>query len=342
MTTDPPEHSALTPSSLELADATSELAGFDPELAREALTFADRDRADNTKRVYESQWRTFEGWCAAHSVSALPAAPMTVALYLTERARSGRKVSTLGQALSAIAHKHVRKGFDSPTGSVGVERVWQGIRRTCGAAPRRVAPAVVEDLQKMLDCLPDALIGLRDRALLVVGLTGAFRRAELVALDVEDLAFNTDGVSVTVRRSKTDQFGAGKLVELASDADPATCPAQTLRAWLHAAQLAQGAIFRHVDRHGRVLGRLAPAAVAKIVKRSAAAAGFGAAQYAGHSLRAGFATSAFRAGKSELAIRLQGRWDSRSLEVYLRGDRLRGPHNASAGIWRPTKSTERT
>lgn len=141
--------------------------------------------------------------------------------------------------------------------------------------------------------------GLRDRALLVLGFAGAFRPSELVALDVEDIDW-LPGLVVHIRRSKTDQEGKGASIGLLYGSDPATCPARTLRAWLAAAGIEAGAIFRHVDQHGRLLGaRISGRAAAERVKCHCAAAGLDPARYGGHSLRAGLITSAIKGGAIE-------------------------------------------
>jgi integrase len=178
---------------------------------------------------------------------------------------------------------------------------WRGIRRTFGVAPVRKAPLRAADIRALVATLDTSQLGgIRDRALLVVGFAGAFRRSELVALDVADVAETADDLVVTIRRSKTDQEGEGASIGLPFASDPATCPVRTLRAWLDAAGIESGAIFRHVDRHGRLLGaRISGRAAAERVKRACQAAGLEARRYGGHSLRAGLITSAIEGGATE-------------------------------------------
>jgi integrase len=171
----------------------------------------------------------------------------------------------------------------------------------------------------------------RDRALLLIGFAGAFRRSELVALDVGDVSFRAEGIVLTVRRSKTDQEGAGADVAIASGENPATCPVRALRAWLELRGDA-GALFVSVDRYGRLGGRLGGGDVARIVKRTAQRAGLDAARYSGHSLRAGLATAAARQGRGDRSIMRQGRWASRTMvDRYVRVASLFND-NASDGI----------
>jgi integrase len=146
------------------------------------------------------------------------------------------------------------------------------------------------------------LVGLRDRALLLVGFAGAFRRSELVALDVSDVEVGEDGLTVTLRRSKTDQEGAGRKVGIPRGSTPETCPVRALRAWLETAAITESALFRSVNRHGRVGSRLSDKHVAIAVKEAAAPVGLDVKSFAGHSLRAGLVTSAAIQGRSDRSI----------------------------------------
>jgi len=186
-----------------------------------------------------------------------------------------------------------------------VRDVMQGIRRTLGVAPHPKAAVRVGELQAMLAATPETLLGLRDRALLLVGFASALRRAELVSLNVGDVVNGPDGLTITLRRSKNDQDGAGRVIGVPFGSAPATCPVRALAAWLTAAALTEGPIFRGVSRHGALLGRLSGRGVARVVQRGAAATGLAASAFGGHSLRAGLATAAATAGKSEHAIMKQ-------------------------------------
>jgi integrase len=279
---------------------------------------------------------TAEGGSACFARSrapTLPAAPKTLAIYLAAGARRGLKVATLSQAIAAIASQHEEAGFDGPHGARLVKRVWKGIRRTCGTAPRQVAPTTVEVLRALSAALPDSRIGVRDRALLVVGFGAARRRSELVALDLDDVCFKPNGLIVRVRRSKTDQDGEGNDVGLRAGDNPLTCPVRTLRAWLQAGPITEGALFRNINRHGHLGARLTPAAVDRIIKRAAVVAGIDPTEYAGHSLRAGLATVAGAAGKSDRRIAQQGGWGSREMvDRYVRLATLLDDDNPTANI----------
>jgi integrase len=165
-----------------------------------------------------------------------------------------------------------------------------------------------------------------------VGFAGAFRRSELVALDVSDCAFSTEGLTITLRRSKTDQEGLGRKVGLPYGSKASVCPVRALQAWLDAAGVTEGALFRSVDRHGNVGGELGGRDVARIVKRAAAASGLDAKVFAGHSLRAGLATSAAKAGKGAHAImKTTGHRSVAMVQRYIRDAELFND-NAAAGL----------
>lgn len=303
----------------------------------QAQAFAAAARSPRTRAAYASEWATFAAWCSARHLQSLPTTPTVLALFLSDRASSGIKPSSLGVALAAVAAANRAAGVkpsDLPHRSTAVAEVWSGIRRTLGTAPRRVAPVAVDELRLMCDTLDDSmLIGIRDRAVLLVGFAGALRRSELVALNHADVAFTRAGVVVTLRRSKVDQEAAGTSIGLPYGGDVATCPVRTLRAWLDASDITEGALFRSVNRHGGTGSRLSGRDVARIVQRTAAAAGLDATLYSGHSLRSGLATAAARAGKSDRSIMQQGRWAGRAMvDRYVRDARLLDGKNAASGI----------
>ena len=242
-----------------------------------------------------------------------------MALYLTERAGT-LAPSTLNRRVAAISVRHQDHGLDSPTHHPEVRAVLTGIRRTTGTAPRQVAPASIGDIRRMVAHLPDTTVGGRDKALLLVGFTGALRRSELVALNVGDLKGRDEGLRVRIRRSKTDQEAKGREVALPYGTDRLTCPVTAVREWLDHADITRGPVFRAVDRHGNVAAtRLSDRSVANIVKRSAERAGLDPAQFSGHSLRAGFATTAAANGANERQIANQtGHTSMEVLRGYIR------------------------
>lgn len=227
-------------------------------------------------------------------------------MYLASLAERGRKSSTIERALAGIAWAQRARGCEWSKGHPAITTVMTGIRRRHGTAPTQKAPVIDEALAALVATLDDDLSGLRDRAVLTLGWFGAFRRSELVALTVADVAHVREGLILAVRRSKGDQEGRGaeKGIPFASNA--ALCPVRSLAAWLAASGIAEGPIFRPVDQHGHVgAARLSDRSVALIVQRSAQRAGLDPKTVGGHSLRAGFATTAAKKGKSLDAIMRQ-------------------------------------
>jgi integrase len=278
-------------------------------------------KAENSRRAYRSDWRLFESWCRSHGLACLPAVPETVALYLTALA-ADHKPSSLERKLTSITKAHQAAGFSTPASMehAAVSETMKGIRRTLGTAQPGKEPLLTADILQMLDSLDDGLLGSRDRALLLVGFAGGFRRSEIVSLDIEDITETTDGLVIRVRRSKTDPEAKGTTVALPYGSTAATCPVRSYRAWIAAAAIEAGPAFRSVDRHGRVgSGRLNTGSVARLIKRAAEVAGLDPTNYAGHSLRAGFVTQAFLNGAAEVAIMRQTRHKSLdTLRKYIR------------------------
>jgi integrase len=253
----------------------------------------------------------------------LPAIPETVASYIAECA--GRlKVGSIQRKLNAIAEAHKALGLESPTHSPIVANTMKGIRRTLGTAPIQKAPTLTDDIRAMVDATDTGIIGVRDRALILLGFAGAFRRSELVGLDVADCAFGKDGLTVTLRRSKTDQQGAGRKIGIPYGANPETCPVRIVQSWIEQAGISDGPVFRSINRHGQLQARgLSAIDVARVVKKLVERAGFDSAKYAGHSLRAGHATSAAIAGASERSIMNQtGHRSVQMVRRYIRDGSL--------------------
>lgn len=290
-------------------------------------------KAKNTRRAYRSDWRDFEKWAAQAGVTALPAAPATVGLYLATRAATLRP-ATLARRLVALTLAHRAAGHALDTRAPEIHETMAGIRRTHGTAQRGKAPILTADLRRLVTALPDTPVGRRDRALLLLGFAGAFRRSELVGLDRDDLEFTADGLVVTLRRSKTDQDGQGRMIGVPYGGTPATCPVRALEAWIAAGDIGSGPVFRGArGRSGRIgARRLCDRSVALIVKRAAKRADLDPQRFAGHSLRAGLATSAAQGGASERAIMAQtGHRSTAMVRRYIRQGSL-FEENAAARV----------
>lgn len=285
--------------------------------------FVRASKAESTLRGYKSDWRHFCQWCEGHGLCPLPASPESVASYIAECA--GRlKVGSIQRRLNAIAEAHKAVGLDSPTSAGIIRNTLKGIKRMRGTAAVQKAPALTDDIRAMVSMTDAGLIGLRDRALILLGFAGAFRRSELTGLDIEDCAFGKDGLTITLRRSKTDQEGQGRKIGIPYGSNPETCPVRVLQTWLEQAALTGGSVFRSINRHGQLQpGGLSPADVARIVKKLALRSGLDPAKYAGHSLRAGHATAAAVAGASERSIMQQtGHRSVQMVRRYIREGNL--------------------
>ena len=282
--------------SLVIADPDTLPATLGPEL-EEAAGYARAEKAAATRRAYRSDFALFRSWCETKHISALPAAPETVAAYLAGEANRGTKASTIGRRLAAIRYAHKIVGHEPPTNAEVVKATQRGIRRTAGSASSRKAPATADKIVAMVGKAGDDVKGLRDRALLLLGFAGAFRRSELVALDIADLQFCDGGLRVVIRKSKTDQEGQGATIAIARGS--IACPVEAVRAWIRTGGIVDGPLFRPVTRTGKISARrLSARAVAELVKAYARRAGLKAADFSGHSLRSGFLTSAAARGAS--------------------------------------------
>ena len=304
-------------------------AGLGPDLAS-AINLAQAEKAVSTRKAYGTDFRMFRAWCDERGVSSLPAAAETVAAYLAAGAKTA-KSSTLGRRVAAIRYAHRLAGLPLPTDAEGVKATMRGIRRTLGSAKVRKAPAVSAKMLGMVGAASDNLAGLRDRALLLLGFAGAFRRSELVALDVADVEETEAGLRVTIRRSKTDQEGQGVTIAIARG--DVACPVKALREWLGAAGIEAGPLFRPINKAGRVAEkRLTDRSVANIVKAYAELAGFDASTFSGHSLRSGFLTSAAAKGASIFKMMDVSRHRSvETLRGYVRDAEMFRDH-AGAGL----------
>jgi site-specific recombinase XerD len=263
-----------------------------------AEKFSSAAKAANTLRGYEAGWRAFKAWCESTGCTTLPAHAGAVAAYLGALAAAGAKIKTIEHRAAAIGHFHRTVGFVNPTSDPGVRSTLQGIRRIVGSAPKKKAALTADLLAKAARKIPSDLAGLRDRALILLGFAAALRRSELVGLDVADIARHPKGIVLTLRRSKTDQAGEG-IVKAVPHGHKLKA-VEALDAWLHAAEITSGPVFRGVRGVNKFSWRLSDSQVARIVKKRVAQIGLDPALFAGHSLRSGFITSASDAG-AELA-----------------------------------------
>jgi integrase len=283
-----------------------------PLLLASVSAYVAASMARNTRRAYQSDLRAFMAWGGT-----VPCVPETVVAYLVVHAAQFSPF-TLHRRLVAIGRAHSILGHANPCKSELVRMTLRGIWRMHGRPQRQVQPMLREDVLAMLPHMKGPR-GIRDRALILVGFAGAFRRSELVALQQSDIAFVKEGLTATIRRSKTDQEGIGRKVAIPYARSHA-CPVKALSAWLEHAAIRCGPVFRPVKKGGAI-GRdaLSPQSVALIVKQYASKAGLDIRDYSGHSLRAGLITSAAKAGVSTWKIREQtGHKSDAMLQRYIR------------------------
>ena len=316
-----------------------DLAAEQPLSADEAR-YVQAARAANTLRGYRSDWREFTSWCDQNDHQSLPATAAAIAAYLTTLAGHGAKVGTMSRRLSAIRFAHRLRDLPDPTENARVVAVWEGIRRTHTTRPEQAKPLMPPQLWDALDACPTIktwrdpkrapephLVGLRDRAILLVGFVAALRRSEIVALDVADLAQHPNGLVIQLERSKTNQRGdVDELVVLPRGTVTRRCPVTALQTWLDGAHITDGPLFRAVSKGNRALDRrLVPRVVNDVVHTAVERAGLVEpgtdGGYSAHSLRAGFVTYAHTRGASDRAIAHQTRHRSlHTVGTYIRVD----------------------
>ena len=301
------------------------LAPPEPELDRltsQAAHYIRSAKSDSTLRAYRADWHHFQQWCRQNGFAALPASPETVAFYLGATAATHRP-STLTRRLTSINKVHRAAGYPAPAlmEHLNVGETLKGIRRIHGTRQTAKRPLFTDDLRTIIAALPPGMIGTRDRALLLIGFAGAFRRSELAALRVEDVEETKEGILIRIARSKTDPEGKGREAAIPYGSTRETCPVRACREWLAAARLQTGPLFRRIDRHDHIsLRALHKDSIGSIVKRAVGRAGLDPKAYAGHSLRAGFCTQAYINGARELDIMRQtGHRSLETLRKYIRG-----------------------
>lgn len=268
--------------------------GARPPLEHEiavAVRYVEAAKAPSTLRAYRSDWRIWRRWCAERDLKPLPSDGKAVAVFAAAQAAAGLRPATIHRRLAAIRHHHVEGGYASPTEDVLVARALAGIRRTHGTKPRKKRPLTVAMLRDMVDVMPATPRGRRDKALLLLGFAGAFRRSEVAALEIRQLEWVHEGVKVHLDKSKGNQEGRAEVVPVLCGTD--LCPVTALKDWIAAVRLIEGPIFRKITKGGR-LGFLSvnDRFVAKMVKWYLFRAGYDHEQFSAHSLRSGFLTAA--------------------------------------------------
>ena len=276
-------------------------------LHEETLNNLKSSKAINTIRAYKSDFKDFGAFCIKHSFKTLPTEPKIVALYLTYLSSKDAKMSTLRRRLVSIGMIHKLKGHYLDTKHPVIIENLMGIKRTKGSIQRGKKPILINQLKAIINVINQEKIEeikkIRDKTIILVGFGGGFRRTELISIDHEDIEFVPEGVKITLRRSKTDQFGEGMTKGLPYFVNETYCPASHLKKWIKISNIKNGPIFRRFAKGCSLTShRLTDQSVALLIKRYLELAGIENKNYSGHSLRSGFATASAESGADERSI----------------------------------------
>jgi integrase len=298
------------------------------ELVKLAFDFASNSSSANTRRTYKFGWLSFNNWCRDRGVDPLRSdnKEALVAFYISEKAANGDlKVSSIKCYLGAIRAHYQERNIIVNLQHPVIKKVMKGIRNTLLKRPIQKEPLYVDQVKDMVEAIPiqkdgkSNLIGVRDRAILLLGFAGAFRRSELSSIRLEDLTFTRDGFVVLLKKSKTDQEGEGIEKAIPYGSNPITCPVRAVKDWIEVSKIQSGPLFCPINRHNQLLSKsLTGHAIALIVKRSYLEEDK-AFCVSGHSLRAGFVTTAARKKVPEhLIMKQTGHKCSDTLKRYIR------------------------
>ena len=263
-------------------------------------------KANNTLRAYKSDFKDFSEFCAKHGLNSLPTEPKIVSLYLTHLSKNS-KISTLRRRLVSISMIHKLKGHYLDSKHPIIVENLMGIRRVKGSIQQGKKPILISHLKQVINVINEQkneeIKKLRDKTLILIGFGGGFRRTELVSIDYEDLEFVPEGLKIMIRRSKTDQFGEGMIKGLPYFSNEIYCPIINIKKWLDISKIKSGPIFRRFSK-GSILKdkRLTDQSVVLLMKKYLNLAGIENKNFAGHSLRSGFATVAAESGADERSI----------------------------------------
>ena len=276
-------------------------------LQEETLVNLQNSKATNTVRAYKSDFKDFSLFCVQNGFKNLPSDPKIVSLYLTHLSTKNIKISTIKRRLVSIGVIHKMKGHYLDTKHPLIIENLMGIKRRKGTVQKGKKPLLIRDLKTIIDIINQQKIEdikkLRDKTIILIGFSGGFRRNEIVSLDVDDLEFVYEGVKITVKKSKTDQFGEGFIKALPYFENELYCPVISLKRWLNISKITKGSIFRRFTKGSNLSNnRLTDQTVALLIKEYLKLAGIDSTNYSGHSLRSGFATSAAESGVEERSI----------------------------------------
>jgi site-specific recombinase XerD len=276
-------------------------------LQEETLLNLQSSKANNTIRAYKSDFNDFGLFCVQNGLKSLPSEPKIVSLYLTHLSTRDAKMSTLKRRLVSIGVIHKLKGYYLDTKHPSIIENIMGIKRRKGSVQKSKKPILISNLKAIINAIDeqkkDEIKILRDRTIILIGFSGGFRRNEIVSLDYNDLDFVSEGLKITIKRSKTDQFGEGTIKALPYFDNAQYCPVISLQKWIKISKIQSGPVFRRFTKGSNLSEkRLTDQTVALLIKEYLKLAGIDSKNYSGHSLRSGFATSAAESGVEERSI----------------------------------------
>ena len=262
-------------------------------LELETLKNLRSSKASNTLRAYKADYKDFARFCIKHGFKSMPTDSKIVSLYLTHLSQTS-KFSTLKRRLASISVIHRLSGHYIDVKHPVIKENLMGIKRVKGSYQKAKKPILINELKTIINVIDkdkNEKRRLKDRALILVGFAGGFRRSELVAIDYEDIDFVNEGVKIFIKRSKTDQSGEGMTKGIPYFSNSDYCPVISLKNWIQQSGIKSGKIFDMSDK-----------SVALTIKKYTALAGLDSNKYSGHSLRSGFATSTAELGAEERSI----------------------------------------
>ena len=274
-------------------------------LELETLKNLKNSKAPNTLRAYQADFKDFSAFCVRNSLSSMPTEPKILSLYLTQLSATS-KFSTLKRRIASISVIHKMKGHYLDTKHPIIMENLHGIKRVKGTSQKGKKPILINELKSIINVidqsisdtkLPELEVSkqirskIRDKAIILVGFSGGFRRSELVNIDYDDIEFVSEGVKIFIKRSKTDQSGEGMIKAIPYFDNKVFCPVLALKNWIDISKIKLGKLFDISDK-----------SVALIIKKYASLAGLDPKKYGGHSLRSGFATSTAESGAEERNI----------------------------------------
>ena len=263
-------------------------------LELETLKNLKNSKSANTLRAYQADFKDFSAFCAKNGLSSMPTEPKILSLYLTHLSATS-KFSTLKRRIASISVIHKMKGHYLDTKHPLIMENLHGIKRVKGSNQKSKKPILINELKLIINAIDEANQSenkkIRDKALILIGFSGGFRRSELVNIEHEDIEFVNEGVKIFVKRSKTDQSGEGMIKAIPYFDNKSFCPVISLKDWINYSETNSGKIFDISDK-----------SVALIIKKYTSLSGLDPNRYSGHSLRSGFATSTAESGAEERNI----------------------------------------